>query len=202
MADYFALLGLARLPWLDPGEVKKRFLQRSADLHPDRLHGAGAAQRTAAQERFIELNAACNCLSDTAARLQHLLELEGGGTPGDIQDIPPSLAPLLFRCGELCRRADAWLGANHDRVDSPMLKLERMREAMEQADQLENLRAELGRERERLEEVLRGMNRCREEGLAAGPGLGELELRYREAAFLRRWSAQVQERSLRLSFPP
>src|SRR5439155_11517153 len=38
VVDYFELLGEPRRPWIDPGLLKSKFLHRSAQVHPDRVH--------------------------------------------------------------------------------------------------------------------------------------------------------------------
>src|SRR5438132_9046006 len=51
MIDYFALLHEPRRPWLDPDLLKQKFISLSAEVHPDRVHLAGEAEKHAAQQR-------------------------------------------------------------------------------------------------------------------------------------------------------
>lgn len=74
MTDYFVLLGEQRRPWLDPDSLKRKFLALSAELHPDRFHGADDAEKRSAQQGYAELNQAYNCLRRPKERLRHLLE--------------------------------------------------------------------------------------------------------------------------------
>ena len=76
MLDYFALLRTPRRPWLDADSIKQTFFTLSAELHPDRVHTADAAEKHTANERSAELNAAYQCLREPRERLRHLLELE------------------------------------------------------------------------------------------------------------------------------
>src|SRR5438132_11588672 len=109
MADYFSVLNEPRRPWLDADALKQKFLTHSANVHPDRVHSLGQSDRTAAQERYTELNAAYHCLRDPKDRLRHLLELEIGELPKNIQQIPGELMDLSLKIGQACRHADAFL---------------------------------------------------------------------------------------------
>jgi len=84
VTDFFALLGLPRRPAVDEGFLQERYLRLAAAWHPDGSDGD--------VEKFRELQEARKTLFDPAARLRHLLVLEGyegkdGGAHG---------APELF----------------------------------------------------------------------------------------------------------
>src|ERR1700721_1387663 len=96
MTDCFALFHETRRPWLDPEALKAKFLTLSGQTHPDRFHSAAAGEKEAAGRRFAELNAAYNCLREPRTRLQHLLELELGAKPAELQQIPPDLAEVFM----------------------------------------------------------------------------------------------------------
>ena len=100
MLDHFALLDLPRSPWLEAFEVKARFAQLSGPVHPDRVHQADDATRTAATHRYAELNSAQQCLADTRLRLRHLIELETGQPPGDVGSVPAQISDLFFEVGK------------------------------------------------------------------------------------------------------
>jgi curved DNA-binding protein CbpA len=206
MGDFFLLLGFARLPWLEPGEVKARFLDRSASLHPDRLHQSPENERLEAQSKFTELNAAHSCLSHSPSRLRHLLELESGAKPHDIQAIPPELTDLLFECGQLCRKIDAFISARKESA-SPLLQVEHFRQAMAQASLLEEIQRKFQAKRAELERELKALNLFWETAPTSTPErlkslpLERLEEIYRQMAFLFRWSDQVRQRILQLTFP-
>ena len=85
MPDYFALLNESRRPWLNADLLKQKFLALASDLHPDRIHNASDADKSEATKRYAELNAAYNCLLEPKSRLLHLLELESGAKPKDVQ---------------------------------------------------------------------------------------------------------------------
>src|SRR5213593_156293 len=121
MTDYFALLAEPRRPWFDPCSLKQKFLTLSAQVHPDRVHNASDAAKHSAQDRYTELNAAYNCLRDPKERLLHLLELERGEKPKQIENIPPDLMNVFLDISQLCREADAFLTEKAG-VTSPLLQ--------------------------------------------------------------------------------
>lgn len=69
MTDYFAQLGLPRRPGLDETALQENYLRLAAKWHPDAPLGDVG--------KFRDLQEARRILSDPAARLRHLLELEG-----------------------------------------------------------------------------------------------------------------------------
>jgi len=103
MTDYFALLKEQRRPWIDPDLLRQKFLALSAEVHPDRVHGAQESEKRAAQERYAELNAAYNCLREPKERLAHLLELETGAKPKQVQNVPPDLMDAFMEITNICR---------------------------------------------------------------------------------------------------
>lgn len=205
MTDCFALLDEPRRPWLDVDALKAKFLARSAEAHPDRVHGAPEAERAAAQERYTTLNAAFNTLREPKDRLHHLLELELGAKPGGLQSTPPELTDLFFAVGRLCRDVDFFL-LEKGRAHSPLLKVKMFQRAMDWTTQLNALQARLNEQRGGLEAELAGMNAA----WAAAPAepearrtalpLPRLEQLYRTFSFLGRWTGQLQERVVQLAF--
>src|SRR5258706_6717806 len=121
MTDFFALFHEPRRPWLDPEKLKSKFLSLSAAVHPDRVHTALAPEKQAAHERFTELNTACQILREPKERLLHLLELELGAKPKDVQKVPPTTLDLFMEVGQLCREDEAFL-ADRARATAPFVK--------------------------------------------------------------------------------
>src|ERR1043166_1863885 len=138
MIDVFALLHEPRRPWLDAEALKQKFLALSGAAHPDRVHSATDAEKQAANARYAELNAAHNTLREPRGRLLHLLELEHGAKPSDIQRIPPGTMDLFVEVGQLCRDVDAFL-AERRNVTSPLLKVQMFERGMEWTDKLQAL---------------------------------------------------------------
>ena len=120
MPDHFALLGETRRPWLDEDLLKQKFRDLSGKFHPDKIQATNEADAVSATKNFAELNAAYHCLADPKLRLLHLLELELGAKPKDIQQIPSALADLFAEVARVCRDADHFL-AEKEQVTSPLL---------------------------------------------------------------------------------
>lgn len=200
MTDYFALFNEPRRPWLDAEALKQKFLAQSATVHPDRVHNLGEAERAAAQKRYTELNTAYNCLREPKERLQHLLQLELGALPKDIQRIPSDLMDLSLEVGKACREADAFL-AEKSKVTSPLLQVTFFERGQEFADKLAPLRQRVNSLNERLTNDLREIDAAWQSGTAPRSALLQrLEELYRLFSYFTRWTSQLQERVVRLSF--
>ncbi|MBL9126585.1 MAG: hypothetical protein JNL97_03005 [Verrucomicrobiales bacterium] len=203
--DYFECLGERRLPWLEPEDLKERFLRISGPWHPDRHHGADDATRREAGERYAALNTAYQALREPRTRLSHLLELEAGSKPKDIQRIPPGTMDLFVEVGQVCRDVDGFL-AERSGVSSPMLKVRLFRQGMEWVERLKALQAKVSAKERELGDEVRGMNGDWEgappPGDSGRPGalpLARLEEIYRVLSYAARWTGQIQERLVQLA---
>jgi curved DNA-binding protein CbpA len=199
MTDYFALFDEPRRPWLEPEVLKQKFLALSASFHPDRVHHLGEAERAAAQERSTELNAAYNCLREPKDRLHHLLELESGALPKDIQRIPSQLMDLSLEVGQGCREADVFL-AEKAKATSPLLQVKLFERGQELAEKLQPLRQRVNAFTEHLNEELRQIDTVWMSGGPRAELLARLEEVYRLFSYFSRWTGQIGERIVRLSF--
>ena len=205
MMDSFSLLNEPRRPWLDADALKARFLPLSAGAHPDRVHSEGEAGKLAANHRYAELNAAYQCLREPRDRLLHLLELELGAKPSDIQRIPPGTMDLFVEVGQLCRDVDGFI-TEKAAVTSPLLKVKIFERGMEWTDRLNELQQKIGAKRDELNAELRSLNALWESappvGDPARPAalpLERLEQLYRIFSYIARWSEQIQERVVQLA---
>ena len=200
MSDYFALLDEPRRPWLDADTLKQKFLARSAAAHPDKISSADAPQKAAAAKAFAELNAAYNCLAEPKSRLLHLLALELGAKPQDIQPIPAALADLFAEVATACRSADGFL-AGKAGATSPLLQVQFFERGLAWMDTLNALQQKLNHLRERLTGELQALDAKWAGADAASrremlPALEEL---YRLFGYFNRWNGQIQERVVQLS---
>jgi DnaJ-domain-containing protein 1 len=205
--DNFALLGQARRPWIDPDSLKAAFLEISAREHPDRVLDPTDAKREAATKRFAELNAAYNCLRDAKERILHLLELELGAPPPNVQDIPPGTMDLFMEVGQACRQADGILAGKSARRDSPLLHAQWFEQGMTCAESLKTLQQRIHLRRDDLLAELKNMNDAwttappaPSPARAAALPLRRLQEIGRELAYITRWAAQIHERIAQLSF--
>ncbi len=205
MTDPFTLLNEPRQPWLDAEVLKQKFLPLSSAAHPDRTHNAPEEQKLESNQRYAELNAAYNTLREPRDRLLHLLELELGAKPSDIQRIPPGTMDLFVEVGQLCRDVDAFF-TQRGNVTSPLLKVQMFECGMEWTDKLQALQQRINAKRDELTGELQLMNSV----WGAAPSIGSptraaalplerLEQIYRVFSYIARWSEQIQERNVQLA---
>ncbi len=200
MTDYFALLNEPRRPWLDPEALKETFLTLSAAVHPDRVHNLENTERDAAQESYVELNAAYNCLREPKGRLRHLLQLELGNVPKDIQQTPPDLIDLFMEVGEVFRSTDSLL-AEKTRTTSPLLQVQMFERSQMQTERLIALQQRLNGRRDSLVQSVREIDAAWDQAsLPREETLNQLHRLLHLFGFYDRWIAQVNERVARLSF--
>ncbi len=204
-ADFFSRLGETRRPWLDSESLRSRFVEISAETHPDRHHEAAETVRAEAGRRYAELNEAYQVLREPRARLLHLIELELGHKPSDIQKIPPGTMDLFVEVGQLCRDVDGFL-SERSRVTSPMLKVRLFTDGMGWVAKLKELQGRVSARERALGEELERMNGVwasappegAEERRSALP-LTRLEEIYRVLSYSTRWTGQIQERLVELA---
>ena len=200
MTDCFALFNEPRRPWLEPDALKRKFLALSASLHPDKIHSAGTAARAGAAKSFAELNAAYQCLAEPKSRLLHLLELELGAKPQDIQRIPAALADQFAEVATACRNADGFL-ADKSRVTSPLLQVQWFERGQAWVEKLTALQQMLNDLHRHLLNQLKALDEqwTRPAATARQELLAELEELYRRLGYFNRWNRQIQERVAQLS---
>lgn len=203
MLDYFALLDEPRRPWLDADSLKKKFLALSAEVHPDRIHSASPIEKAAASKRFAELNSAYHCLREPKERLRHLLELELGGKPKDLQQIPSDLADLFIQIAGLCKQVDVFL-AEKSKVSSPLLLAQLFERGQEWADRLTVMQRKINQRHDAQTAQLQSLDTA---WVAAATGspvrnelLRQLEEVWRLLGFFTRWNGQIQERLAQIAF--
>ena len=196
MTDNFALLNEARRPGIDPEMLKEKFLALSSQFHPDRVHNATAAERDEAGKRYAEINAAYNCLREPKERVRHLLELESGAKPADIQNVPQEVMEAFFEIGRLCKDADAFL-TEKGTVKSPLLKVKWFESGQEWIERLNAARKKVEARRDELSGELKSMNAAWES--RSNLPLNRLEEIYRLLGYLARWSQQLQEKIVQLT---
>jgi curved DNA-binding protein CbpA len=204
MTDYFQLLQESRRPWLDPETLRKKFLELSSAFHPDRVHNAPESEKQAAHVRYTELNSAYQTLREPKERLLHLLTLESGSKPKEVQALLPGGMDLFLEVAAKCREADLFLG-ERNRTTSPLLKVQFFEKAQDWVLLLEELLQRIRSEQERLLIELRSMNSEWERAPAAGTAerqaalpLARTEEIYRAFSYINKWSSQVQERIVQL----
>jgi curved DNA-binding protein CbpA len=199
MTDFFALLNEPRRPWIEPEALKVKFLKLAAETHPDKQRNTNEAERNAANRCYAELNAAYHCLAEPKSRLRHLLELELGVKPQDVQQIPAALANLFAEVATACRNSDTFL-AERNKVTSPLLQVGFFERAQEWIQRLNLLQKKLNELREKLASELKSHDEKWTATSAASRGeiLPKLEELYRLFGYFNRWNSQIQERIVQL----
>ncbi len=201
MTDFFALLNEPRRPWVEPERLKAKYLKLAAEAHPDKQRGLSETEKGPVNRRYAELNAAYNCLADPKSRLRHLLELELGAKPKEVQQISNILADLFAEVATTCRDADTFL-AEKGNTTSPLLQVQLFERAQEWVEQLNLLQRKLKEWRDKLTDELKLLDKQWSAAGADGAHGGilpKLEELYRLFSYGNRWSGQIQERIVQLS---
>lgn len=120
--DPFVLLGLPPSYALTREALRAALLRESLRWHPDRLVGASADRRAAAETRMAEVNAAHARLADPIGRAEALLERAGAPMPRGTDHVscPGSLLALLELKEEL---AEARAKGPPERLTEAMRRL-------------------------------------------------------------------------------
>jgi DnaJ-domain-containing protein 1 len=201
MPDHFARLNEVRRPWLDADRLKQTFHTLSSTTHPDKIHSADEATKGQASKQFAELNAAYQCLAEPKTRLLHLLELERGEKPKDIQQIPAALADWFAEVARVCRDTDSFI-AEKARTTSPLLLVQFFERGQQWIEKLNDLQKQLNHLTQRAMGELKSLD---ERWMKADSGarrelLPQMEELYRLLGYLNRWNNQIQERVGRIAF--
>jgi curved DNA-binding protein CbpA len=202
-SDNFAIFGEQRRPWLSPDALKQKFLALCGQSHPDRCP-ASPHDATEAQARFTALNTAYNCLREPRTRLRHLLELELGQKPSELQQVPAKLMNMFAEQSRLCREADRFL-AERSQAASPLLKVQLWENGQIISDKLIAWQASLNSAFDDLITQLKKLDDLWETRTATTPEgqrsalLERLSELYRLFSYYGRWISQTQERIVQLS---
>jgi DnaJ-domain-containing protein 1 len=195
MVDYFNVLQEPRRPWLDPDQLKEKFLTLSAQVHPDRVHQCSPEEKENAHRRYTELNTAYQCLREPKERLRCLIELETGQRPADVQAVPDGLLDWFVRINSSLRDTDALLQEKVT-ITSPLLKVGLLERSQPLIDQLQSLLQQLEKQQAALLRDLQSLAAQWDTATHDWSRLGEICQRL---SYLNRWASQIRERTLQLS---
>jgi molecular chaperone HscB len=108
LQDPFEALGLPRRFDLDARDIRRAWLARAADLHPDRAQGAaGGADEGEVARRAALLNDAKRTLEDPERRADALLVLLGGPAREEEKSLPPAFLMEVMEVREALEDAAA-----------------------------------------------------------------------------------------------
>lgn len=200
--DAFELLHEEKRPWLDVEGLKSRFRTLSSEFHPDRFHSESPEAREAAGQRYAALNQAHQTLVDPKERLLHLLTLERGAPPKDIQRIPQGTMDLFVEIGQSCRDADAFLALSAAGL-SPLVKVQRLRDARVWVQKFQALQAQVNLKQEQWVKAIQELDSQWPSpsvtvGTVEPKNLDRLEEIYRGLSYIARWQGQLQQRIVEL----
>jgi curved DNA-binding protein CbpA len=191
--DHFKRLGFIPRPWLEQDDIKQRFLDLSAELHPDK---ASPHEKLRAEHDFQSLNESFIILRDTRSRLHHFLELSGFPKQDHVQDVPSAALAFFSEIATITTSADSLLREKSAAV-SPILKVQFAEKSMEQLDAIQHLQQRLGAAVQQIESRLQSIS-------AANPPdpliLRTLAGDAAALGFFNRWQAQLNDRIAALTF--
>jgi curved DNA-binding protein CbpA len=191
MADYFALLGERRRPYLDPERITEAFRELSRSQHPDQR--ADGADSTA---DFARLNQAQQTLRDPKLRLGYLIGLEFPEVRlSGPAEVPRELAGLFAPIHGLLEKVDALL-ARKAAAPSALARALLAREEWQLREQVEAQIQVL----DDLHATALGELQDYDRGWKSGEarGQGELVRFYQRFSYLSRWLEQFRERLFQL----
>ena len=195
MPNHFARFGLEPRPWLDPESLKQRFLELSAETHPDK---AAPNDKPAFEKSFQQLNESYQILRSTRSRLLHLLELSGLPKQEHVQNVPPDALEFFAQVAGVTKDADHLI-KEKSAASSPMLKVQLMERALEHASAIQSLQEQLRARTSAIEDRLKTLSATWTQPPAAST-LNSLKEPAAALGFLDRWTAQLQERIASLTF--
>jgi molecular chaperone HscB len=132
--DYFAIFGLPRRLTIDAKALEATYHRLSREVHPDFHLTKPAEERERLLARSALVNQAYRTLKDFHARVEYLVELEGGGALKP--KAPPELLEDVLEVQELLEecRAQARLPAESPLASRLKTEAERLRGALAAVD--------------------------------------------------------------------
>ncbi len=101
--NYFALFELLPTMNIDEGDLKRRYLLKSREYHPDFFTQASESEQLLAIRMTAEINTGYKVISEPQLRLAHILELHDVEVKGNNQALPQE---FLFEMMDLNERIE------------------------------------------------------------------------------------------------
>jgi hypothetical protein len=132
--------------------------------------------------------------------LRHLLELELGGKPRDLQQIPSDLAALFMDVTSRCKQVDAFL-KEKAKASSPLLRAQLFVRGQEWSDKLTAMQRKINEHHDALQARLESLDaQWMSNASSRRELLPQLEEIWRLFVFFTRWTGQLQERLAQIAF--
>lgn len=115
-ADYFELFGLPRRFDIDEGDLGRRYLAISRNIHPDKFATTGPEMQTFALRASAAINKAHEVLANPHQRAEYLLERSGGKSAAEDKRVPQDLLSKVMLLREEIEEAKS--GNDHAALDA------------------------------------------------------------------------------------
>jgi molecular chaperone HscB len=130
MIDYFAFFELPRKFSIPDNELRRKYLQKSRETHPDFFVATQPERSAEMEENAALLNAAYRNLKDEFLRIRHILELEG--IDPEKLTLPPAFLMEMMELNETIEE-DGFSRSIEQQVQTGKLDLRNQLQALMQA---------------------------------------------------------------------
>ncbi len=195
----FAILGIAKSPWIDPAEIKERYLEAAKKAHPDKQEGPPNTVG-GSEPMSTEVNEAFKILENDATRIAHLVKLETGSDLSQSRQVPEDLVDLFMTLSPLFHEADQLIRALKS-AESPMLKARHFLTASPLTSKLSAIQEQLN---ERLQSVQAKLKEVHHLWIKPEPQekselLDTLTQIHSTLSYVQRWRDTINEKSFELT---
>lgn len=103
--DHFALFGLPRAQDLDEADLHRRYIELTAQVHPDYFSGPSSQTQRLALTLSARVNEAYRVLRDPLLRAEYILETSGGPAASEDRTVAPDLLGRVMMLREQIEEA-------------------------------------------------------------------------------------------------
>lgn len=199
MTDYFKILQLPRLPWIENTEVSKKHLELSKLWHPDKFHTADQKQKNEAEARYSEINQAQQIISNPSSRIRHLLTLESSSPPSVVDQLPNAVMDLFMEVEKILRQFESCI-KEKETLSNPLLKMNVVQRAMDLAEPTQVVMEKLRGYQDQLLNELKSLSSNWSEPTPRSH-LASLEEIYRSLTHIDKWIQKINEKQFQAQMP-
>ncbi len=197
--DAFALLGFEPQAWIDPEQLKERYVERARETHPDQQ--AAPSDDTDTNAEAAAINAAMKILENDVSRLALFLKQVSGEDATQDRNVPEALIELFMQLGPNLQSADRAL-QDLKQAQSPILQASVFAASQSVYQTLAQLNTQM---ESAVGEQLDRLRNAHEQWLKKGqssstdPLLTEFRTIYQTLSFLQRWRETITEKLFQLT---